>query len=163
AYEGLKDTVNTRIRPLAPAEAATLTGQLDEAIAAQESVRDRLRAASDSDSPERPAFSSFDRASSAMEDVRNSGIRDQVSEPAQRLRAIATNTVLTEGAMQLNTAPVAGASAAHNDVGATPDADGASLHDLHDQINTPSRPGDLSRIAAIAGDYPEAFAQAIDA
>lgn len=136
AYEGLKDTVNTRIRPLAPAEAATLTGQLDEAIAAQESVRDRLRAASDSDSPERPDFSSLDRASSAIEDVRNSGIRDQVSQLAQTLRGIGDTIELPEGDIQLNTDSLAGASAALDDVGATLDQNADRLDDLLDRINT---------------------------
>lgn len=163
AYEGLKDTVNTRIRPLAPAEAATLTGQLDEAIAAQESVRDRLRAASDSDSPERPDFSSLDRASSAIEDVRNSGIRDQVSQLAQTLRGIGDTIELPEGDIQLNTDSLAGASAALDDVGATLDQNADRLDDLLDRINTASRTGDLSEIAAIVGDDPEAFAQALAA
>ena len=163
AYEGLKDTVNTRIRPLAPAEAATLTGQLDEAIAAQESVRDRLRAASDSDSPERPDFSSLDRASSAIEDVRNSGIRDQVSQLAQTLRGIGDTIELPEGDIQLNTDSFAGASAALDDVGATLDQNADRLDDLLDRINTASRTGDLSEIAAIVGDDPEAFAQALAA
>ena len=163
AYEGLKDTVNTRIRPLAPAEAATLTGQLDEAIAAQESVRDRLRAASDSDSPERPDFSSLDRASSAIEDVRNSGIRDQVSQLAQTLRGIGDTIELPEGDIQLNTDSLAGASAALDDVGATLDKNADRLDDLLDRINTASRTGDLSEIAAIVGDDPEAFAQALAA
>lgn len=163
AYEGLKDTVNTRIRPLAPAEAATLTGQLDEAIAAQESVRDRLRAASDSDSPERPDFSSLDRASSAIEDVRNSGIRDQVSLLAQTLRGIGDTIELPEGDIQLNTDSLAGASAALDDVGATLDQNADRLDDLLDRINTASRTGDLSEIAAIVGDDPEAFAQALAA
>ncbi len=163
AYEGLKDTVNTRIRPLAPDEAATLTGQLDEAIAAQESVRDRLRAASDSDSPERPDFSSLDRASSAMEDVRNSGIRDQVSQLAQTLRGIGDTIELPEGDIQLNTDSLAGASAALDDVGATLDQNADRLDDLLDRINTASRTGDLSEIAAIVGDDPEAFAQALAA
>lgn len=163
AYEGLKDTVNTRIRPLAPAEAATLTGQLDEAIASQESVRDRLRAASDSDSPERPDFSSLDRASSAIEDVRNSGIRDQVSQLAQTLRGIGDTIELPEGDIQLNTDSLAGASAALDDVGATLDQNADRLDDLLDRINTASRTGDLSEIAAIVGDDPEAFAQALAA
>ena len=163
AYEGLKDTVNTRIRPLAPAEAATLTGQLDEAIAAQESVRDRLRAASDSDSPERPDFSSLDRASSAIEDVRNSGIRDQVIQLAQTLRGIGDTIELPEGDIQLNTDSLAGASAALDDVGATLDQNADRLDDLLDRINTASRTGDLSEIAAIVGDDPEAFAQALAA
>lgn len=163
AYEGLKDTVNTRIRPLAPAEAATLTGQLDEAIAAQESVRDRLRAASDSDSPERPDFSSLDRASSAIEDVRNSGIRDQVSQLAQTLRGIGDTIELPGGDIQLNTDSLAGASAALDDVGATLDQNADRLDDLLDRINTASRTGDLSEIAAIVGDDPEAFAQALAA
>lgn len=163
AYEGLKDTVNTRIRPLAPDEAATLTGQLDEAIAAQESVRDRLRAASDSDSPERPDFSSLDRASSAIEDVRNSGIRDQVSQLAQTLRGIGDTIELPEGDIQLNTDSLAGASAALDDVGATLDQNADRLDDLLDRINTASRTGDLSEIAAIVGDDPEAFAQALAA
>lgn len=163
AYEGLKDTVNTRIRPLAPAEAATLTGQLDEAIAAQESVRDRLRAASDSDSPERPDFSSLDRASSAIEDVRNSGIRDQVSQLTQTLRGIGDTIELPEGDIQLNTDSLAGASAALDDVGATLDQNADRLDDLLDRINTASRTGDLSEIAAIVGDDPEAFAQALAA
>ena len=163
AYEGLKDTVNTRIRPLAPAEAATLTGQLDEAIAAQESVRDRLRAASDSDSPERPDFSSLDRASSAIEDVRNSGIRDQISQLAQTLRGIGDTIELPEGDIQLNTDSLAGASAALDDVGATLDQNADRLDDLLDRINTASRTGDLSEIAAIVGDDPEAFAQALAA
>ena len=163
AYEGLKDTVNTRIRPLAPAEAATLTGQLDEAIAAQESVRDRLRAASDSDSPERPDFSSLDRASSAIEDVRNSGIRDQVSQLAQTLRGIGDTIELPEGDIQLNTDSLAGASAALDDVGATLDQNADRFDDLLDRINTASRTGDLSEIAAIVGDDPEAFAQALAA
>ena len=163
AYDGLKDTVNTRIRPLAPAEAATLTGQLDEAIAAQESVRDRLRAASDSDSPERPDFSSLDRASSAIEDVRNSGIRDQVSQLAQTLRGIGDTIELPEGDIQLNTDSLAGASAALDDVGATLDQNADRLDDLLDRINTASRTGDLSEIAAIVGDDPEAFAQALAA
>lgn len=163
AYEGLKDTVNTRIRPLAPAEAATLTGQLDEAIAAQESVRDRLRAASDSDSPERPDFSSLDRASSAIEDVRNSGIRDQVSQLAQTLRGIGDTIELPEGDIQLNTDSLAGASAALDDVGATLDQNADRLDDLLDRIDTASRTGDLSEIAAIVGDDPEAFAQALAA
>ena len=163
AYEGLKDTVNTRIRPLAPAEAATLTGQLDEAIAAQESVRDRLRAASDSGSPERPDFSSLDRASSAIEDVRNSGIRDQVSQLAQTLRGIGDTIELPEGDIQLNTDSLAGASAALDDVGATLDQNADRLDDLLDRINTASRTGDLSEIAAIVGDDPEAFAQALAA
>lgn len=163
AYEGLKDTVNTRIRPLAPAEAATLTGQLDEAIAAQESVRDRLRAASDSDSPERPDFSSLDRASSAIEDVRNSGIRDQISQLAQTLRGIGDTIELPGGDIQLNTDSLAGASAALDDVGATLDQNADRLDDLLDRINTASRTGDLSEIAAIVGDDPEAFAQALAA
>ena len=126
-------------------------------------MRDRLRAASDSDSPERPDFSSLDRASSAIEDVRNSGIRDQVSQLAQTLRGIGDTIELPEGDIQLNTDSLAGASAALDDVGATLDQNADRLDDLLDRINTASRTGDLSEIAAIVGDDPEAFAQALAA
>ena len=163
AYEGLKDTVNKRIRPLAPAEAATLLGQLDEAIAAQESVRDRLRAAADSDSPERPDFSSLEQAASAIEDVRDSGIRDQIRQLGDTLRGIGDTIDLPEGNVELNTDSLSGASAALDDVGATLDQNADRLDDLRTRINDANETGDLSKIASIVGDDPEAFAQALAA
>ncbi|PQM73559.1 YhgE/Pip domain-containing protein [Corynebacterium sp. J010B-136] len=163
AYNGLKDTINTRLRPVLPAEAATIRGQLDEAIAAQESVRDRLRAAADSGSSERPDFSSLEQAASAIEDVRNSGIRDQISQLGETLRGIGDTIELPEGDIQLNTDSLSGASAALDDVGATLDQNADRLNDLRDRINTASETGDLSEIAAIVGDDPEAFAQALAA
>lgn len=159
AYHGLKATVDSRIRPVLPAEAATLRGQLDEAIAAQESVRDRLRAAAESDSPERPDFSSLDQAASAIDDVRNSGIRDQISELGETLRGIGDTIELPEGNIELNTESLTGASQALNNVGDTLDENATSLNALRDRISTAGETGDLSELANMVGDDPDAFAQ----
>ncbi|APT83692.1 YhgE/Pip domain-containing protein [Corynebacterium ammoniagenes] len=163
AYKGLKETINADIRPGLPAEAARLTGQLDEAIAAQESVRDRLRAAADSDSPERPDFSSLDQAANAIEDVRNSGIRDQISELGQTLRGIGDTIDLPEGNIQLNTDSLSGASDALDGVAATLDENANSLNDLRNRLTTAGETGDLSELASIVGDDPDAFAQVLAA
>src|SRR5699024_5281871 len=104
-----------------------------------------------------------DRASSAIEDVRNSGIRDQVSQLAQTLRGIGDTIELPEGDIQLNTDSLAGASAALDDVGATLDQNADRLDDLLDRINTASRTGDLSEIAARFSGDPEGFVIALAA
>ena len=158
AYEGLRETVNSDIRPVLPAEAASLRGNLDEAIAAQESVRDRLRAAAESSSPERPDFSSLEQAASAIEDVRNSGIRDQIRELGETLRGIGDTIDLPEGNIQLNTDSLRGASDALNGVGDTLDDNANRLNDLRNRISTAGETGDLSELANIVGDDPDALA-----
>lgn len=158
AYEGLRETVNSDIRPVLPAEAASLRGNLDEAIAAQESVRDRLRAAAESSSPERPDFSSLEQAASAIEDVRNSGIRDQIRELGETLRGIGDTIDLPEGNIQLNTDSLSGASDALNGVGDTLDDNANRLNDLRNRISTAGETGDLSELANIVGDDPDALA-----
>ena len=158
AYEGLRETVNSDIRPALPAEAATLRGNLDEAIAAQESVRDRLRAAAESSSPEKPDFSSLEQAASAIEDVRNSGIRDQIRELGETLRGIGDTIDLPEGNVQLNTDSLTGASEALNGVGDTLDDNANRLNDLRNRISTASDTGDLTELANIVGDDPGALA-----
>lgn len=158
AYRGLLETINSDIRPVAPAEAARLRGNLDEAIVAQESVRDRLRAAAESSSPEKPDFSSLEQAASAIEDVRNSGIRDQIRELGETLRGIGDTIELPEGNIQLNTDSLTGASEALNGVGDTLADNANSLNDLRNRISTASDTGDLSELANIVGDDPEALA-----
>lgn len=159
AYQGLKESINSQVRPVLPSEAATLRGQLDEAIVAQESVRDRLRSAADTGSTERPDFSSLDQAASAIEDVRNSGIRDQINELGETLRSIGDTIELPEGNIDLNSDSLASASQALDGVGDTLDKNAASLNDLRERLSTAGETGDLSDLANMVGDDPDAFAQ----
>lgn len=158
AYKGLRDAVNSDIRPVLPGETAQLRGQLDEAISAQESVRDRLRAAAESPSPEKPDFSALDQAADAVEGVRNSGLRDQISELGDTLRGIGASIDLPEGNINLNTDSLTGARDALNGVGDTLDDNANRLNDLRNRISSASETGDLSELANIVGDDPEALA-----
>lgn len=160
-YKDLRDRVNRDVRPALPAAAAELTGRLDEAIAAQESVRDRLRAAAKSDSPEKPDFSSLDRASAAIQGVRDSGLRDQVKELSATLQGIGQDLDISSGSVTLDTDSLQGASQTVNRLADALDRSAQRFGELKGQIEQAGNSGDFSKVAQIVGDNPDALASAL--
>ena len=158
ATQGLRNNIPAGVAP-----SGQLTGLLDEAINAQESVRDRLRAAATTTSPERPDFSSLERASRALDNLRNSTLLDQVKELGQTLRGIGDNITMPDVELNLDPSTLTTASESVNRVADVLDQNAHRFGEVKNTLAEVGKTGNFAELAKLVGDDPDALAGALAA
>ncbi|OFQ47489.1 YhgE/Pip domain-containing protein [Corynebacterium sp. HMSC076D02] len=161
AYKGLRDRVNSDVKPVLPAEAAQLTSNLDEAIAAQEAVHSRLVAAANAPGAQKPDFSSIDRAQQAIESSRDSQLRTSVGKLQDSLQRIGSDIDSQGSGISLDTESLTGARDALSTLAQELDSDADRFGELKDELDRARDTGDLSRLAKVVGNNPDALASFI--
>ncbi|WP_244080057.1 YhgE/Pip domain-containing protein [Corynebacterium striatum] len=158
AYKGLRDRINTDVKPVLPAEAAQLTSNLDEAIAAQEAVHSRLVAAANAPGTEKPDFSAIDRAKEAIERSRNSQLRTSVGQLQSSLQRVGQDIGTQGSGISLDTETLTGARDALTTLASELDSDGERFGELKDELGNARKTGDFSKLAKLVGSNPDALA-----
>ena len=165
-YVNLRDQVAASVRPVMPVAGEDLLARLDEAITAQESVRDRLRAAASGGSGDgsgKPDFSALERAGQAIQGVRDSGLRDQVRQLSTTLQSIGQDLDVGDGEITLETAGLQNAARTVDRLAQGLDENAQRIGQLQERVQQASQTGDLSKLADIVGDDPQVLADALAA
>lgn len=162
-YTRLRDTVRDRIQPVLPLPGSVLVGSLDDAIAAQESVRQRLLSTAQSRDLKRPDFSSIGNARKAIEAVKESDLREAVGRLQNSLQQLGGKLDAVDTPRSLDTTALANA---RDGVGRFADSlteQADKFSDLRRELEDAQGVGDLERLAKLVGANPDGLSAALAA
>ncbi|WP_293768055.1 YhgE/Pip domain-containing protein [uncultured Corynebacterium sp.] len=163
AYTRLRETVNTTVKPVMPAQAAALLGQLDEAIAAQEAVHDRLVAAAQAPAPTKPDFSALDKARDSIAGIQTSPLRDSLRQLRSSLQAVGQDLQTVETPISIDSSSLNDARDAIAKLADMLEGSASKFSSLRAEIDKAADSGDLTKLAELVGSNPDALASSIAA
>ncbi|MDO5032549.1 YhgE/Pip domain-containing protein [Corynebacterium sp.] len=161
--DGYKD-LRARVAALPlPAESATLLGRLDEAIAAQEAVHERLVAAASAPLPERPDLSGIDRAKEAIANAQGVGLSSSLNQLSESLSQVGGDVADAKTTVTLDSSGLQDTKQALQDLATGLQDKATSFHDLRKDIDKAVETGDITMLADLIGTHPDAVANSIAA
>ncbi|QPK79297.1 YhgE/Pip domain-containing protein [Corynebacterium lizhenjunii] len=162
-FRGMRDSVNAALSPINPAQAAIITGQLDQVIAAQDAVQARLRAAVPEGGIGKQELDSLDKARDSIAGLRQSELRATVQELQDSLSGLRGTLSGLDTPTELNTDGLRRTQATTANLAQTLDEHAQTLGELRREIISARDTGDLSGLAKLAGADPDALASALAA
>ncbi|KAB3523086.1 YhgE/Pip domain-containing protein [Corynebacterium sp. zg254] len=163
AFRRVRDSLDAALNLTNGQPAGQIIGELDRAIAAQEAVEARLRAAVPRGEISKPELDSLDSARDSIAALRESDLRAKVQQLQDSLGNLRGTLSGLDTSVDLNTDGLRRAQDSAASLAETLEGHANTLGDLRREISRARNTGDFSKLSQLAGADPEALATALAA
>ena len=160
-FEEVRTFVANEVSKVAPEPAQSLLISLDEAIAAQKAVQQRLLSAAENPAPGKPDLSVIDDAKKALGRTRTSDLPNTIDSLKESLTKIKQNLSFSHAEIDVNTEALTNGSDAVQELAQKLDDNAAKFGKVRQAMAAASSSGDLEAVAALVGSQPDALAASI--
>ncbi len=160
-YEEFRSFVSEKITPVLPDEGQRLTTNLDQAIAAQKAVQQRLESAASSPTPARPDLSAVAEAQKVLAQTRQTQLPQTIASLRSSIEDIRRDLTFHRSTLDIDTSGLDSGSASVRAIAVKLDETADKFAHVRQAVASAANSGNLETVSALVGTDPSALAASI--